>query len=507
MEFNYNKTHSNKFILFYRNFLCIYMDIIFAFLFVTFVFCSVNGSNENVLYWLLYATYFNIILYLIIKGVKDNISFFLFAVAFFTFLMGSKLFFFININEKNIFTLFIKTELNSKDYILFVSLLFFSLTSSYIAYRMAKFLQGKKKIENKSVDFSKYAKMKGIIKFLFPIFLMACLIEAYMSWRYIGNVGYVDSYVQNIKIPIFISKPAALFPALILIFCALEPKRDEIKLATKYYFISLICTVFTGRRTDLVIGILFIVWYLCVVDNRQIFNKKFLTNRRMVLLGSGTLLFISFLGAFSFIRAEVQANSLSIMDYINFFFTSLGRSDSVVADTIIYQDVFPKNGINYLFYPIKDFLSSNIFTRGIYELLTGLQNYTSVGQGLSKLSLTDSFSHWLTYIVAPSLYIKGHGLGSSFISETFIAFGLTGVIVYSAILGILLSSLLGSSVQSLRRKILLMVIFKSILFAPRGPALGFIDNLYEIVLTYILLYFVSLIFTKAKGVYSGEQIR
>ena len=133
MEFNYNKTHSNKFILFYRNFLCIYMDIIFAFLFVTFVFCSVNGSNENVLYWLLYATYFNIILYLIIKGVKDNISFFLFAVAFFTFLMGSKLFFFININEKNIFTLFIKTELNSKDYILFVSLLFFSLTSSYIA--------------------------------------------------------------------------------------------------------------------------------------------------------------------------------------------------------------------------------------------------------------------------------------------------------------------------------------------------------------------------------------
>lgn len=506
MGYDSKQMQINKFLLSYRTFLCVFLDIIFVFLFTLFILIYANGGNSNILYFLLYTTFFDMFFYLVLKGAKENIAFLLFVVSFYTFLMGSKLIPFIDISEKNIFTLFRTVQLNSEEYMLFLNLLFLSLTSAYIAYRLTKSLnlQSKQKFITSYVNLPKYYNLKLAIKILLPIFLIASIVEAFISWNYISSVGYVESYVTTIQVPTIISKPAALFPALVVIIFALEPTREEVKLTTKYYIISLLCTVFSGRRTDLVIGLLFIIWYLCVIDNKNIFSKKFLTKQRIILVGIFSFLLIAFLGAYSFIRANLQTKSMNLLDYISYFFKSLGRSDTVIADTIINIDNFPKSGFNYFIYPIKDFVSSNILTRDVYEVVTGLKSYTSVGQGISKLDYTDSFSHWLTYIVAPDLYINGHGLGSSYIAETFIAFGVIGVVVYSILLGCLLNTLTNLNLKKVWSRILLMIVLKSILFAPRGPAIGFIDGLYEIILTFIIVYVVSLILRGRKGLHRSE---
>ncbi|MFS0668959.1 O-antigen polysaccharide polymerase Wzy family protein [Peribacillus frigoritolerans] len=506
MGYDSKQMQINKFLLSYRTFLCVFLDIIFVFLFTLFILFYANGGNSNILYFLLYTTFFDMFFYLVLKGAKENIAFLLFVVSFYTFLMGSKLIPFIDISEKNIFTLFRTVQLNSEEYMLFLNLLFLSLTSAYIAYRLTKSLnlQSKQKFITSHVNLPKYYNLKLAIKILLPIFLIASIVEAFISWNYISSVGYVESYVTTIQVPTIISKPAALFPALVVIIFALEPTREEVKLTTKYYIISLLCTVFSGRRTDLVIGLLFIIWYLCVIDNKNTFSKKFLTKQRIILVGIFSFLLIAFLGAYSFIRANLQTKSMNLLDYISYFFKSLGRSDTVIADTIINIDNFPKSGFNYFIYPIKDFVSSNILTRDVYEVVTGLKSYTSVGQGISKLDYTDSFSHWLTYIVAPDLYINGHGLGSSYIAETFIAFGVIGVVVYSILLGCLLNTLSNLNLKKVWSRILLMIVLKSILFAPRGPAIGFIDGLYEVILTFIIVYVVSLILRGRKGLYRSE---
>ena len=143
---------------------------------------------------------------------------------------------------------------------------------------------------------------------------------------------------------------------------------------------------------------------------------------------------------FEIVLAKRGMSYTSFLGIIENFCISTGGSDSTIANIIHYGDEFPKEGYVYYFSPIKDALFDNVVVRQFTSILTGTDS-ASVAQGLEYLGRHDSFAHWLSYTVNSDLYLKGYGMGSSYIAETYFAFGTLGVVIFNLILGFLIRKL------------------------------------------------------------------
>ena len=61
-----------------------------------------------------------------------------------------------------------------------------------------------------------------------------------------------------------------------------------------------------------------------------------------------------------------------------------------------------------------------------------------IPQGNGFLDNYHNFSHWISYLVSPYYYLNGHGMGSSYLAENYLAMGFFGVILVSAVIGLML---------------------------------------------------------------------
>ena len=96
---------------------------------------------------------------------------------------------------------------------------------------------------------------------------------------------------------------------------------------------------------------------------------------------------------------------------------------------------------------------------------------------VEKATKTNDFAHALAYTARPSEYLNGHGMGSSYLLETYADYGYIGIIVYSILLGYFMSSI----TYILNRRNLFSIItlysIKEIYVIPRSSALGFLSFL------------------------------
>ena len=102
-------------------------------------------------------------------------------------------------------------------------------------------------------------------------------------------------------------------------------------------------------------------------------------------------------------------------------------------------------------------------------------------------------------------YLDGHGIGSSYILETYLDYGYLGIIVYSFILGCYLMI-----IPNLLKRIGLLSIFalcsiRYLYFVPRAEALSFVKFLFRInfwvsILVFIMILIIVSVFNKKKRI-------
>ena len=162
---------------------------------------------------------------------------------------------------------------------------------------------------------------------------------------------------------------------------------------------------------------------------------------------------------------------------------STGGSDSVIANTIINQDKFPKNELLYLFDPI--------INNPISILLSGKGGSI---QGDLQLQNFNNFAHWISYLTHSELYYTGHGMGSCYLAEVYFAMGLFGVVGVSILLGIIIRKLeILSFNDSLFTIVVSFIFVKSLFVLPRDGLFSFFGTLTYFFIAFCFIYFIYML--------------
>ncbi len=406
---------------------------------------------------------------LMIRGVVQHFLALMFFLCFFLFLMGQKIF----MEEKNVFRTFVRTELTHEQYSVFLTIIFFGIVVTYLSYLFA-YNNSEKKRLRKSSCIEDNRSFYPIIR-IFYCLTLPCAV--YMQLKIVMErsvLSYTEGYLTNVYIPDLIKIGYYLFSCVSMIYLAMRPPKREV-----YFVIVVLLFVeggvqlLQGRRAFFATTLLFVVWYLFKYYKIEKIHLRSI----LVIIFAGLLLVVLFYFV-EMQRSGKSANETTLADIIRNFMISTGGSDSVIGNTIAHADLFPKSGIVYLIDPIlNNPVSTIIFGKG------------GISQGNEYLKNFDNFAHWISFLTNSSLYYSGHGMGSSYLAEVYLAFNLPGVFVVSVLIGkaiqIMSKIRLGDNIF---KTTVTFVLVRNLFTLPRSGLLSWFGDFTYVMVAFCLIY-------------------
>lgn len=125
---------------------------------------------------------------------------------------------------------------------------------------------------------------------------------------------------------------------------------------------------------------------------------------------------------------------------------------------------------NYTFGGIIDYVCRSNFSQKLW----GTESLGD-GNNLVKALYSNNFSHRMSYAALGKSYLQGHGLGSSYILETYADFGYFGIIIFSIILGMLFCCMERMLRKGGTQTAFALIVLTDIYFCPRGAALAWLQ--------------------------------
>ena len=443
------------------------MAVIIQFLLIVVNIFDVQDSINYAMYVNNYVIGLLIIISLILKGVSRNFLAIAFFVCYMVFLMGQKPF----EPEYNAYLTFAYVKLDTSQYFTFSCILFLGLAITYMAYEYYSNAEHQKPLRIYDTTLNGSA-LKPVLTVLLFITLPCALYMQAKTVLIRSSMEYTSGYLVNVDIPGLVKAGYYIYSTVVLLFLALKPPKKQLYFVLfSYILIEGGFQLFQGRRALIASTFLFTVWYLF-----KYYNKKRIKGKSIFF---GAAIALGFIVLFFVVEQSRDSSSTALsFNLFRKFFVSTGGSDSVIANTIFRKTDFPANGITYLIEPL--------INNPIGNLLTGK---TSVAQGMAYLNQHNSFAHWISYMTESSLYLSGHGMGSCYLAETWLAFGMGGVFIVSIIAGWGINKL--NSVN-LRNNIfttgLVFYIVRRLFTLPRDGLLSWTGSLIYLSFTYALIY-------------------
>lgn len=286
------------------------------------------------------------------------------------------------------------------------------------------------------------------------------------------------------RLPIIITKLAGMADFAFFLYLATipDPRKSKLIFGLKL-LISLVLLLF-GTRSIIVMTILLLIIYCIFYENINNIQYVIIPKKVyviVIIITPFVLVFFDFLMAFRDGRSYMYTDIITSITHIT---ASLGGSVNVITYGYDFDSILPNK--YYSLGGVISFFKNNIISSYLF-------NVPQYGGNTAELAMYgNSFSNALTYLVKPSAYIAGYGMGSSYIAETYHDFGYVGVCFVNIVYGkILVSANKLSDVSYLKNIIILMGSYY-ILIAPRAYADGFISCyinfsfLFTIILVYIL---------------------
>lgn len=416
-----------------------------------------------------YVIIFLIITSLSLSGVIKHYLCIAFYVCFLIFLMGQKLF----LEDYKTFLTFTATTLNVSQYLTFISVISIAEIFTFMSY---KYYIGKKRIHHNQKVNNNWRFLLPLVRILFYLTLPCALYMQLKIVIFKSAFLYTSGYLENVDVPSIIKIGNFLFSALAIIYLAMKPSRREVTIiCIAFIFLGGIVQLFQGRRALFASTFLFLVWYYIKYKNITKLGGKNLIMSFLSIVGIVSLFF--------YIENSRDASGgeiSSIFLIIQLFLISTGGSDSVLANTIVNEAAFPKSGVLYLIDPV--------INNPISVILLGK---SGVAQGESYLDNFNTFSHWISYLTQPSLYLSGHGMGSCYLAEVYLAFGIIGVIGVAFLIGFILSNLAKFNFDNNRIFInaIYFLLIKSIFTLPRDGLFSWFPSFVYLMIVFMLLSF------------------
>lgn len=386
---------------------------------------------------------------------KTNIANICFMIAFFTFLMGREMcFYYFGMPKYYLYS----DEINE--------LTFFLLLISIIAVNMGSFivtiLNKKFIFFNKRISyFNELRYVSGIAYYFCYIFL---IISSFIQIRYVQEVGYLGSYLgKGAGIPGCIAYLALFTPTALCLYLVSLPSKIQSILAMLFYEVYAVLMLFTGQRFPF-IGITMLLMSYCVLRER--YNGGWIRKKYIYGVVISIPLLLFFLNAYDSIRIGRTFEIDNLLEIFLRFCDLQGGSINVIKRTLFFYDSLTDVSF-WSFSTLKGLLLENFISRNIFDITV----YS--GNSITTALMGHSLAHRLSWYSYGDMYLMGRGVGTSYIAELFIDFGIAGVVVGSILYGIILKKI---SLIDFKNPIfdgILLTMVYHLLFAPRGEFDGF----------------------------------
>lgn len=431
-----------------------------------------------------------------ILSLRENFAMFCFLCTFFLFLLSSyTLLEFFGWTENVVtFSLSIRHHI----YIC----LAISIVGLFAGYRIniiSKFLNTRHINKQDLLNVNHYTNYRYVSLFFTYLFFIPNILISFTQYRFLSHFGYAETYLTNsVQVPYLISLMGYSFPIMYYIYLSTLPNKKNIVLPTLLYIVSSIFTLLSGQRSIFVINILVLLIYFFLRDSIPT-SEKWIKKRYLLYL----IVLTPFIATILYIYGQKRfdSNYESITSINNIFFkilSSQGVSVSVIGYGKVFEDIIP-NKI-YSLGGIIEFLKYNPISTYIFNTtpLIGQSQYRAFNGNL--------FTHTISYLVLPYNYVRGMGLGTSFIAEAYHDFSFFGVFIWSFIYGKFLNFTKNYLHLNMFLRVFTLISLRGLLMSPRALADGFISSFlnsqtfFSIALLFLCSYILSFLkVVKGKG--------
>lgn len=339
---------------------------------------------------------------------------------------------------------------------------------SYLFIQIGFFLSFK---EKEKIEFRNNYYVIRYAKLFFIFGLIAYLYKLGINIKGVLNYGYlylfnpsINQSSDNLILKILV---ISFHVGFSLLLGSLKGN-PNFRIYRNIYIIVLILNLFTGQRGE---TFKFILSYLIIGFSHYRKKVKF-----------KNLIFLITLFIFSLVFIDIYRSKTNFIGLYQVFEIIFGQSKSFM---ILNYSIQYENILNYDF--INLFSEIRSWSYSIFSRFTGVVNPITQDQYLSM----KEFGHLgqkLSYITNQGNFNLGKGLGTSFIAEIFLVFGLAGQIFAGLFLGFFIAILSRRSYSSLSISFKYFII-SSLLFLPRDSFLNFVsDNIITFPLILLIYY-------------------
>lgn len=475
----------------------LYSIIVLAYSIYSFFILDLNNTQIYMLDYLLIANLLLVslvIIFSVMHGIKEHFTLFAFTCSFAVFNLGAYLF---NMGSAD-YGIHVFHQINyiSNYNVARTLIITYVTVLTYFIFYMIPYYKNKKckitstKNINSSVMTSTIKVNINKIRFITRVIMNFGMLFAFIKLAneilFVFRNGYNAYYLTlSYNNPI-----VDLFDGLYTIgffgFLATMPSKKEIKRPVFIFVVYSFATLFMGKRGVMITGILTVIWYFMKWDTSKLFNKKIITQKRMIYLTFLAVVLLGFMYQFQSIRVNSWNRSSADLGVFSSFFgiiESLGFSGKTLSLAFQYEkELHMFNSFNILFNPIIRYISNNSVVRvfgGGYSTLQSLDALYKVG----------AFSGMLTYVTNPVAFFNGGGVGSNYLGELYVSYGIVSVLLFNMVLGYILYRMDNIATSKWQVRFIMIYAFNIFMFLPRSQAFEIIPNLVlPIIISSFIMY-------------------
>lgn len=287
--------------------------------------------------------------------------------------------------------------------------------------------------------------------------MITMLPFALIYTTFLMTISRADLYASGtggMGMPLYIRVSNMIYTVGFYLIVASKPAYKDFCKYTLLYFISLIPTLLSGERGEVLLVVVFFIWYIT-----RFYDKKI---KLFIIAILGVLGVVSSY-VIAFTRQDLGVETQDLFKIILAFFSESATTCKLTSFYVENKDAVEHS------YPF--FLDQAIY--GIKSLLLGLPN---AGQSLEMLVQRSSLGHNLVYYLNPGYYLGGNSTGTAWVAECY-EFGILGVMLGATFLSWFVHFYENKVVFGRFASILTYTIFDTIVMSPRGSLLPSIYNI------------------------------
>lgn len=438
-----------------------------------------------------------------IKDFKNKSLLFFFLIAFFTFTMGQ--YFIENINTQMYYLNFPTHTIIKTIFIQYLALM-----SIYLAIKVVDHFANKKcqnvtnEIKNNSDNTNFKIINQIIFCFLFISFVISIVTSVESAIR-VMKYGYLEIYVNNHP-SIFPEYIFSIGNSLIIftsLYLSMSSSKKKSLIVLGMYFFSLCASLFSGSRSTFVIGIMYIIFYLIIMQKNYKWFKLETIKKFLITIVAITPIAIVGLNIYNNTRNTIKVEDLSISKEFRSFFLNQGGSINLVSYSQEFKQQINSKDHNYVLGPVIEVFNKRI--QDITNNKVSLYDNTKL-ENQRKYNFAIDMS---IYILGEDMYAKGNGTGSQYLAELYIEYGYFGVVLFNFMLGIIIYCLNKLCYKKWFFLALTLILFPSIVYIARGQTMQILLSCLSITFwgSTLLIFLLNkfIIFLKKKGVVDDES--